>query len=632
MHGTRRRNPGRVRLTRRGWAVTVALLTAMGLLALAAAGPTFATTEAEVEERIQQAEADVGELRAEASDAAAQCEGDKEGEKALDDAEHALDDAEHKLEDARKKLEEAKDKRAEGKDEEADKKLAEADTRTSEAEARIDEARGHIDASGCAAEPESQNSSSGGGNSGGGNSGSQSGGKDKAGNTADKKDTHKNNRSGSSSHRRRGSSARNRAGNRPGRGLQNVSAQDITVDGNIGDFAGGFENISYTRDQGGTFTGALAVIETPTHFYFGFQQALNAKSNAYCADKKNLEGTCFQDFGNLRGSDYISFQWGDIYVPIDIISETDGGFVGGVGTGDGGDLEGIDASAVQGFSALHYNMNSLGWTDTENSPNFAGQPDHPYIYPSIAEVGLTKAGLPASFDLAGAKSPVIVVHNSPAAPTVDLPSKFIHISCPPGQGAVGENVRLTITVTENGVPKGGEQVLVIADGPGRVESVGGTPGNTGRTGPNGAVEVVVTSSTAGTTNIRGVLDVNGNGQWDQATEPTTEPVCPVRFQGQPPNFDIGITKTVDKDIAPINDELLYTVTVTNTGEGRLTNVVLTDDIPVGTTYAPGSASDSGSFDAADNALTWNLGSLAVGASRTVTFRVTINPGAPAIIE
>jgi len=358
-------------------------------------------------------------------------------------------------------------------------------------------------------------------------------------------------------------------------GPARAAEPNITIDGFLEQaYANEFAELRYTRDSGKDYTGLLSVLEGDQYYYFGFQQSLSAKSNAYCDGKQ--EG-CDQKFNSLVGSDYISFEWGDLYVPVDILTQskdvsTPSGYIGRVGTGDGGRLEGASASDVIGFSAMDYNLNVLGWRDLDNSPNFAGQSDHPYIYPSIAEVRIAKSAFPSGLD---PRNPTVVVHNSPEGETEVF--RAITISCPANAGGTtGSNVSLTVTVTENSVPKSGQPVLVLLTGPGKVVSVGGTAGNRGTTGSNGTAEVVLTSDTAGTTNVRAVLDLDNDGVWDQATEPSTEPTCPVtwtqRVQVAP---EIEIVKTGPAE-ARRGDTITYTMKVRVPIDVPVHNVVVSD--------------------------------------------------------
>ncbi|MBK9262541.1 MAG: DUF11 domain-containing protein [Polyangiaceae bacterium] len=98
------------------------------------------------------------------------------------------------------------------------------------------------------------------------------------------------------------------------------------------------------------------------------------------------------------------------------------------------------------------------------------------------------------------------------------------------------------------------------------------------------------------------------------------------------------------------DELAYLISVTNTGDDAAVNTVLVDDLPPEVTYVPGSieitagpnpggksdmpTDDQGEFDGANNRVTVRLGTgadamnggtLDMGASTTVRFRVTIKP-------
>jgi uncharacterized repeat protein (TIGR01451 family) len=80
--------------------------------------------------------------------------------------------------------------------------------------------------------------------------------------------------------------------------------------------------------------------------------------------------------------------------------------------------------------------------------------------------------------------------------------------------------------------------------------------------------------------------------------------------------------------------ITYTLTATVSGSGSLPNVRVTDPIPSGSTYAPGSITldGTGLTDAADgdagaknaSAIAVNLGTVAAGTSRIITFKVTVN--------
>jgi len=88
---------------------------------------------------------------------------------------------------------------------------------------------------------------------------------------------------------------------------------------------------------------------------------------------------------------------------------------------------------------------------------------------------------------------------------------------------------------------------------------------------------------------------------------------------------------------PPGTVLTYTIVVTNNGAGNATTVVLTDPVPANTTYVGGSITlngvgktDAGFDDEGDfnvttgGAITVSVGTLAPGASVTVTFQVTID--------
>ncbi len=91
------------------------------------------------------------------------------------------------------------------------------------------------------------------------------------------------------------------------------------------------------------------------------------------------------------------------------------------------------------------------------------------------------------------------------------------------------------------------------------------------------------------------------------------------------NPDIDVVKSVDKAVAIVGDILTYTTTVTNTGSLTLNNVTFTDNIPTGTSFVDGSVFINGvNFPTYNPQTGFNLGTLALGQSITITFQVQVN--------
>ena len=344
-------------------------------------------------------------------------------------------------------------------------------------------------------------------------------------------------------------------------------------------YASSFSTIDYTQTGASpsVITGQIAVIETADAYYIGFQQSLNRQSNAYCADKRNTPG-CYHVFRDLVGSDHISFEWADlggkpVAIGVDIITANANaqyGYSGMVKTpltgniGEGDRLTGCtDPHGVTGYSGEDWNWHHAGGTGygadplaTTASPNYAGTsgqyPD--YNYTSTAEVRIDKAlcGIPGGLDLAGTVG--VVAHNSPASPLAVNPAEFLVCAAGnPTTGTLGAESVLNLSTLKfdangNTVPNPGRKVLAsIASGSGTISSVNGVAGATsGVSDAAGTVAVGVTSSTAGTVALRGVLDLNGNGLWDQPAEPSTNPTCPIAFAGSPP-ISVDLIKTNDAD-------------------------------------------------------------------------------------
>lgn len=88
---------------------------------------------------------------------------------------------------------------------------------------------------------------------------------------------------------------------------------------------------------------------------------------------------------------------------------------------------------------------------------------------------------------------------------------------------------------------------------------------------------------------------------------------------------LSVTKT-GPDVRYVGRTVEYQITVTNTGDGEARDTVLTDALPSGTSFV--SATDGGQMSG--GSVTWNLGTLAPGQSRSVN--MTVKPSSRGTIH
>lgn len=87
------------------------------------------------------------------------------------------------------------------------------------------------------------------------------------------------------------------------------------------------------------------------------------------------------------------------------------------------------------------------------------------------------------------------------------------------------------------------------------------------------------------------------------------------------------TLVVDPPVAAQGDELIYTLRIRNSGPRLLTNVSLSNTVPLSTTYVPGSLSGPASYDPAARHFAWS-GALPAGETVTVSYRVQLEIALP----
>lgn len=90
---------------------------------------------------------------------------------------------------------------------------------------------------------------------------------------------------------------------------------------------------------------------------------------------------------------------------------------------------------------------------------------------------------------------------------------------------------------------------------------------------------------------------------------------------------LTMTKVSDKTYVQSGDVITYTITLENTGNVAANNVVLTDNLPVGTTYIAGTL-----IGAVGTPPTLNVPTIASGSTAVVTFQVMVNSGNQGPIE
>ncbi|MDI9569429.1 MAG: carboxypeptidase regulatory-like domain-containing protein [Pseudomonadota bacterium] len=83
---------------------------------------------------------------------------------------------------------------------------------------------------------------------------------------------------------------------------------------------------------------------------------------------------------------------------------------------------------------------------------------------------------------------------------------------------------------------------------------------------------------------------------------------------------LNINKTADKAAVIAGQNLVYTITYSNTGNADTANVVISDTLPANVTFV--SASDDGQTK--DGVVTWAIGALAKKTEKTVTLTVKVN--------
>jgi uncharacterized repeat protein (TIGR01451 family)/gliding motility-associated-like protein len=189
---------------------------------------------------------------------------------------------------------------------------------------------------------------------------------------------------------------------------------------------------------------------------------------------------------------------------------------------------------------------------------------------------------------------------------------------------VGEDVTFTITVTNNGpsdatgvavsdqLPSG--YTYVSDNSGGSYDSGTGvwTIGNLAN-GANASLEITATVNASGDYTNTATASANENDPTSSNDEDDAT-VTPGAVS------DLSLTKTVDNATANVDDNVIFTISVTNNGPSDATGTAVTDQLPSGYTYV--SDNSSGTYDSGTGV--WTVGNLANGANASLEITATVN--------
>ncbi|WP_319503651.1 Ig-like domain-containing protein [uncultured Draconibacterium sp.] len=196
----------------------------------------------------------------------------------------------------------------------------------------------------------------------------------------------------------------------------------------------------------------------------------------------------------------------------------------------------------------------------------------------------------------------------------------------------GSNVVFTVEVTNNG-PAQVNNLEVSDVLPAGLSYVSATPSTGSWSNPvwsvgtlaNGESQTInITASVDAGTGGSTLTNTASNTQDQTDTDATPDdPSASIRINNL---ADLVINKTVDKVIHTEHDTVIYTVEVTNNGPARITNLVVTDNIPAGLTYLSGTTA-TGTWSNPD----WTIAALDNGATATLELKATVDIGTKGIV-
>ena len=197
--------------------------------------------------------------------------------------------------------------------------------------------------------------------------------------------------------------------------------------------------------------------------------------------------------------------------------------------------------------------------------------------------------------------------------------------------SVGDTVTFTVTATNNG-PSAASAVVVTDLLPAGLTFVSSTPSGSTTYVPATGRWTVGSLANGASATLQVVATVNSpTGATNTATrtaqdQPDPNPANDSASAAVAPVADIRVLQTVDNPAPYRGEAATFTITVTNLGPSTGTGVVISDLLPAGLALLQATASATTSYDSATGA--WTIGSMALGASATLTLKARVDAANP----
>jgi len=251
---------------------------------------------------------------------------------------------------------------------------------------------------------------------------------------------------------------------------------------------------------------------------------------------------------------------------------------------------------------------NTGPTTDEDGDGNGDDDDEDNATPVIADLSLTKtAGI---FNSANNQLTftITILNSGPndatnVQVTDQLPNAYTYVSNTATPGTSYNNVSglWTIGSIVNGASKTLTITVTVNTGNGLIYTNAAQVTNSDQIDPDSSPDTGPT------------VDENGDGNGDDDDEDNATPVI----------ADLSLTKTAGI-FNSANNQLTFTITILNSGPNDATNVQVTDQLPNAYTYVSNTATPGTSYNNVSGL--WTIGSIANGASKTLTITVTVNTG------